>query len=142
MESERGLLSQVAQGESGTREFKRALDNPESVAGEIVAFANSEGGALWIGVEDNGEIIGVESTDNVFQSLTNICRDRCIPPVSPVLEQHNIGDKQVLLLEVRPELKRMKPYRTAEGRFYLRVGRDKKDATGRELVRISQAAGE
>ena len=41
-----------------------------------------------------------------------------------------------------PALNRLKPYRTAGGRFYIRVGKDKKDATGRELVRIAEAAGE
>lgn len=142
MTPEHELLHLIALGETQTCEFKRAIDNLESAAGEIVAFANSEGGALWIGVEDNGEIVGVENTDAVFQSLTNICRDRCVPPVSPVLEEHTLAGKQVLALHIRPELNRMKPYRTAGGRFYLRVGRDKKDATGRELVRIAQAAGE
>jgi ATP-dependent DNA helicase RecG len=142
MASEHELLNHIAQGEGETLEFRRAIDNPESVAGEIVAFANSEGGTLWVGVEDNGEVVGVDNTEGVFQSLTNICRDRCIPPISPVIEQHTLSGQQVLLLEVRAELNRLKPYRTAGGRFYLRVGKDKKDATGRELVRIAQAAGE
>jgi ATP-dependent DNA helicase RecG len=48
----------------------------------------------------------------------------------------------IIVLTVRPELNRSKPYRTAGGRFYIRTGKDKKDATGRELIRIAQAAGE
>ena len=59
-----------------------------------------------------------------------------------MLEQHRIEDREIVVLTVMPALNRSKPYRTAGGRFYLRVGRDKKDATGRELVRIAQAAGE
>ncbi len=45
-------------------------------------------------------------------------------------------------MTVLRELNRHKPYRTAGGRFYIRVGKDKKDATGRELIHIAQAAGE
>ncbi|MCZ7636136.1 MAG: putative DNA binding domain-containing protein [Verrucomicrobia bacterium] len=136
------LPAALADGESQHREFKRAIENPESVAGEIVAFANSEGGTLYVGVDDDGTVAGLPHPDQVFQTLTHICRDRCIPPVSPVLEQHELAGKTVLSLAVRPELNRQKPYRTAGGLFYVRVGRDKQDATGRELVRIAQAAGE
>ena len=136
------LLAELVQGESQHREFKRQIDNPESVAGEIVAFANSGGGSLYFGVADDGTIVGLPNSATVFQSLAHLCRDRCIPPVSPVLEQHVIEGREIIVLTVMPALNRSKPYRTAGGRFYLRVGRDKKDATGRELVRIAQAAGE
>jgi ATP-dependent DNA helicase RecG len=81
------VLSEMAGGEGQHREFKRLIDNPESVAGEIVAFANSEGGALYVGVDDDGRIIGLSDANTTFQSLTN-SRDRCIPPISPVIEQH------------------------------------------------------
>jgi len=136
------VLSEIASGEGQHREFKRLIDNPESVAGEIVAFANSEGGALYVGVDDDGRIIGLSDANTTFQSLTNICRDRCIPPISPVIEQYTVSGQDIIVLTVRPELNRSKPYRTAGGRFYIRTGKDKKDATGRELIRIAQAAGE
>lgn len=47
------IRSAIAQGESHTTEFKRQIDNPESLAGELVAFANSDGGALYLGVDDD-----------------------------------------------------------------------------------------
>ena len=136
------ILALIATGETETVEFKRTVDNPESIAGEIVALANVNGGFLLFGVEDNSVLSGLSDTNGTFQSLTNICRDRCIPPVSPILEQVTIEGKDLIILTVKPELNRQKPYRTAGGRFYVRVGRDKKDATGRELLRIAQAAGE
>jgi len=140
--SKHDLLAEFAQGESQHREFKRQLENPESVAGEIVAFANSEGGCLYFGVADDGAVVGLTDSATTFQSLTHLCRDRCIPPVSPVLEQHTVEGRDIVALTVLSALNRLKPYRTAGGRFYIRVGKDKKDATGRELVRIAQAAGE
>ena len=136
------LLADIAQGEGPRREFKRQLENLESIAGEIVAFANSEGGCLYVGVDDNGSIVGLTDSAEVFQTLSHLCRDRCIPPISPVLEQYTVENRDIVALTVMPALNRLKLYRTAGGRFYLRVGQDKKDATGRELMRIAQAAGE
>jgi len=136
------VLALVAAGEGTHCEFKRQLDNAESVAGELVALANSEGGVLLVGVDDDGQVLGVDDASGVFQTLTHVCRDRCVPPISPLLDEVRVGEVTVLALAVRPELNAQKPYRTAGGRFYVRVGRDKQDATGRELVRIAQAAGE
>ncbi len=136
------LLAELSQGECQTQEFERELGHPESVAGEIVAFANSEGGVVFFGVDDEGLIIGLPDPQAAFQSLTHICRDRCIPPISPVLEQYSLEGRDILALRVMPNLNLLKPYRTAGGQFYLRAGRDKQDATGRELIRIAQAAGE
>lgn len=136
------ILAEIAAGESETREFKRSLDNPESIAGELVAFANHLGGSLFVGIDDDGALVGLTNSESVFQTLTNICRDRCIPPISPVISQATVNGVDLIVLIVRPELNRLKPYRTAGGRFYMRVGKDKKDATGRELMRIAQAAGE
>lgn len=136
------ILVEIAAGESETRGFKRSLDNPESIAGELVAFANHLGGSLFVGIDDGGELVGLTNSESVFQTLTNICRDRCIPPISPVITQTTVNGVDLIVLIVRPELNRLKPYRTAGGRFYMRVGKDKKDATGRELMRIAQAAGE
>ena len=142
MTTEAEILAQIAQGEGQQREFKRLIDNPESIAGEIVAMANSEGGQLYIGVDDDGAIVGCLDPAQVMQTLTNICRDRCRPPIIAAVEQVSIGSQAVVVLEILPALNRQKPYSTQGGRFYLRVGTDKKDATGRELIRIAQSAGE
>ena len=106
MASPEEILSDLALGEDQYHEFKRMIDNPESVAGEIVAFANSEGGVLYLGVDDGGQLIGLGDTENTFQTLTHICRDRCLPPVSPIIEQIRVTDKEIIVLQVNPELNR------------------------------------
>lgn len=140
--TEAEVAQALAAGEGPQCEFKRQIDNLESMAGELVAFANSGGGVLWVGVDDDGRATGLVDPGAAFQSLAHLCRDRCIPPISPVLEEFTLADKSILALTVKPALNRQKPYRTAGGRFYLRVGKDKRDATGWELMRIAQAAGE
>lgn len=142
MNGEHELLTMLAQGEGQHQEFKRQIDNAESIAGEIVAFANSDGGVLYVGVDDDGTVVGLADAGRDVQTLTHLCRDRCIPPISPIIEQLSLDGRTILALSVRTALNRLKPYRTAGGRFYVRVGRDKQDATGRELMRIAQAAGE
>jgi len=132
----------IPQNEDQYTEFKCKMDNPEKIAGEIVAFANSDGGVLYIGVDDDGSVFGIENSEKVFQTITNICRDRCIPPIIPIIEQYSINNKEILIINIAKNLNSQKPYRTASGRFYIRTGKDKKDATGRELVRIAQASGE
>ena len=55
------LLELIARGEGFKLEFKRGDEHlePETVAKEIVAFANMRGGTILIGVEDNGDISGI-----------------------------------------------------------------------------------
>jgi ATP-dependent DNA helicase RecG len=142
MTTEAEVLAQIAAGEDQFREFKRAIDNPESIAGELVAFANTDGGRLFLGVDDDGAIVGLPDPAQTLQTLTNICRDRCRPPVIPGFEQVALSGQTIIVLSVEPALNRQKPYSTQGGRFFVRVGADKKDATGRELIRIAQSAGE
>ena len=50
-------------GEDSTIELKRELPRREDLADEIAAFANANGGAILIGVEDNGDIVGMDLQD-------------------------------------------------------------------------------
>jgi len=142
MIEENEILTQIERGETLHQEFKRQIDNPEGIAGEIVALANTEGGCLYIGVDDDGTVVGCPDPASAIQTLTHICRDRCRPPITPGLQQVLLQGRTVVILEVAPALNRQKPYSTQGGRFYLRVGAAKRDATGRELIRIAQSAGE
>ena len=47
------LKKQIAKGEDSQNQFKADVHNPDSLAGEIAAFANSEGGTIYIGVADD-----------------------------------------------------------------------------------------
>ena len=53
----------VARGEGRHLEFKRRVPEPERVAKEVVAFANSGGGRLLLGVDDDGTIVGVRDSE-------------------------------------------------------------------------------
>ncbi|MEZ4859937.1 MAG: putative DNA binding domain-containing protein [Caldilineaceae bacterium] len=125
-------------GEDSYTEFKERLDNSESVAGEIVAFANTDGGRLFVGVTDSGAVIGVADPPRVERQLAQICRENILPPLIPLIETVTIDGQIILELEVRGV---HKPYRTKGGRYYVRVGSTKQDASPQELLRLAQRAG-
>ena len=49
---------------------------------EVIAFANTRGGTLYIGVEDNGTVIGVDSADRVTLQINNMVRDSIKPDIT------------------------------------------------------------
>ena len=69
----------VSHGESETLEFKRKVAHPEKIVKEIVAFANTKGGKLLIGVSDDGTIPGVKFPEDEIYALNNTIEKLCKP---------------------------------------------------------------
>jgi ATP-dependent DNA helicase RecG len=53
------LLEQITLGEDSTRQFKADVKNADSLASEMAAFANTNGGMIFIGVADDGSMPGL-----------------------------------------------------------------------------------
>ncbi|HBQ60906.1 MAG TPA: ATP-binding protein, partial [Balneolaceae bacterium] len=98
------LKNLIQTGESRFLEFKHSVASPEKIAREMAAFANTKGGTLLIGVEDNGEIIGVESYHEEEFWLNQAAREECIPEIKVTMELVNTGERDVLMVKV-PEAK-------------------------------------
>ncbi|MGC4020487.1 MAG: ATP-binding protein [Cyclobacteriaceae bacterium] len=64
------LYKLVAEGEGQHLEFKHKISHPEKVVREMIAFANSEGGTILIGVDDDGQLVGVKYPDEELMTLT------------------------------------------------------------------------
>jgi ATP-dependent DNA helicase RecG len=125
------LLRLVRGGEDTFLELKVKLSNPEKIAQEIVALANTGGGVMVFGVNDQLRIEGVDDPESVQEELVRICREDVEPPIFPYVDRIAFDNgRRVVALDI--EGKR-RPYRTAEGRFYLRVGSEKREATPEEL---------
>src|SRR5215212_7186034 len=67
------ILEIIKQGESETVEFKSSLPPDKVVARDLTAFANTKGGIMLIGVDDNGEILGLADTE-IERTLTRLNR--------------------------------------------------------------------
>ena len=129
----------LKQGENSGIEFKTSDVKANSIAKEIVGFANTGGGVILIGVNDNSEIIGIDNIKNSEEWLTNICRENIIPPINCHTEIININNKNILFIKV-PKGKD-KPYQTNKFRFIVRVGSTNRTATQQELMRLFQESG-
>ncbi len=81
-------------------EFKREFS--DKISRTIVAFANTNGGRLFVGIDDNGEVIGVNDIDTVQLSVKNILRDSIRPDVSlfTTLNVEKVDGKYVLRIDV------------------------------------------
>ena len=118
------LIATLKRPEGKTLEFKRDLSSPRGIVRTVVAFANTAGGVLLIGVEDKtGFVRGVADVLAAEERLANILADTVTPQVMPDIEVLPWRDVYVIAAEVFPSPRR--PHRVrAEGAngVYVRVG--------------------
>ncbi len=125
----------INKGEGHHLEFKREEENNPDIAKTIVAFANTDGGKILIGVDDNGEIIGVSNPDETMRRLDDIAYQRCNPPVTILQEVLSVQNKQVIAVSIPKGIQR--PYMTG-GKFYIRSSNRIREATREEILRLFQ----
>ena len=94
--------------ESDTVELKEAY--VEEIRKEIIAFANTNGGTIYIGVKDNGEVIGVEDPDGVTLQITNVCRDAIKPDITLFVGYERVQAEGKTILAVHVQTGTAKPY--------------------------------
>ncbi len=132
------LLRLIRGGEDTFLELKVKLSNSEKIAQEIVALANTGGGVMVFGVNDQLRIEGVDDPESVQDELVRICREDVEPALVPFIDRIAFDNgRRVVALDI--EGKR-RPYRTRDGRFYLRIGSEKREATREELSALLDEA--
>ena len=87
--------------ENSNTEFKR--EYTDSIRKAVVAFANTDGGCIYVGIEDDGTVVGVADVDDVQKRVISLCRDRIQPDVMMFLscDRTVIEDKDVIRLQVQ-----------------------------------------
>lgn len=133
------LQTLIAQGENQSLEFKSSEAHANSLAKEMVAFANTAGGVILLGVEDDGVISGLDDDKNYEEWVSNIARNNVIPALDLQIEQQLVGTQSVLYIEVSKG--KEKPYQTQQNQFLTRVGSTNRTATQGELMRMFQQSG-
>ncbi len=130
------LQAQTALGEDSKRQFKADVRNAESLAEEIAAFANSEGGAILIGVADDGSIPGLAPKDvsRINQLISNAASQLVRSPLAVQTENVTLGnDRVVIVLTVPKGID--KPYFDKNGVIWLKTGADKRRVNSKEELR-------
>lgn len=129
----------IDQGENQSVEFKEQEVHTNSIAKEIAAFANTQGGSLLIGVTDQGRICGVDDSKNWEEWAANISRHNIIPSIRVDYSAVKIDNKQVIIIDVPKGMD--KPYQTNKNFYFIRIGSTSRAATQGELMRMFQHAG-
>jgi len=119
-------------GESFFVEFKEKLD--KSLAKEIVAFSNSQGGRIFIGITDNGEIKGIKITNKLKSQIFDTARN-CDPSIEIKLSTYK---NRILVVEVPGGDK--KPYLCSQG-FFVRNGSNSQKLSRDEILSFAYTEG-
>jgi ATP-dependent DNA helicase RecG len=124
----------LTQPESKTLEFKRDLSSLKPILKTLVAFANTAGGLLVIGKDNQGDVVGIQDVEGAEERLANAVADNIRPAMQPEIEITSCQGKTLLLVHV--PFWRGPFYLKSEGAergVYIRLGSTSRPA-GPELV--------
>ncbi|HMY75891.1 MAG TPA: putative DNA binding domain-containing protein, partial [Blastocatellia bacterium] len=125
------LVRLIRGGEDTYLELKVRFSNVEKMIAEIIALANTDGGVIVFGVNDQLRIEGVDDPESVEEQLRDICAHQIQPPIFPYINKVAFDSgRRVVVLEVEAD---NRPHRTLDDRFYLREGAIKRETTREEL---------
>lgn len=141
----RHLLELIEEGENIQCEFKRHFTTPEKIAREMIAFANTKGGYMIFGVDDDRQVVGVDSEKSESEMIKDAAENYCEPPLVYSIDFIELYGKEVVVVSI-PESDN-KPHRLQdyENEFdinkavvIVRVN-DKSVQASKEMVRILRA---
>ena len=139
------LIDLIEEGENIQCEFKRHFTTPEKIAREMIAFANTKGGYILFGVDDDKKIIGVESEKSEAEMINDAANNYCEPPLEFKINYIMYKGKEIVSATV-PESNK-KPHRLQDYQkgfditkavVMIRVN-DKSMKASKEMVRIMRA---
>lgn len=141
----RELLELIEEGENIQCEFKRKFSTPEKIAREMIAFANTKGGYLLFGVDDDKKIFGVESEKETSELVKDTALNYCQPPLDYSIQYKEIESKEIVIISI-PESNN-KPHRIQDYKSDLDINsaivtirvNDKSVQASKEMIRILRA---
>lgn len=139
MTTQEELSELIRQGEGPTVEFKRSeiLSHNEELAKLMVALANTMGGKILIGVDDDGKFEGMKEKIGHEEHIVNIARDKIDPPLLIQFEKIKIGDFNVYVVTVPRFSEFPHALKTRSGNVYfIRVGTTIRQPSPSELKQM------
>lgn len=129
-------------GENKNIEFKRQLpSNHEKFLKDIIAFANSSGGKVILGIEDETNIvygIGDQSPFKLSDRISNMISDTCTPQIDSEISIQTVEDKTILVIDVLPG--KFRPYYMAnkekETTVYIRINGTSRPADAKKIKEL------
>ncbi len=137
------VLDIISRGESSTVQFKERVHDAYSIATEMVAFSNSQGGLILIGVNDKSGTLNGLSFDEIQttnQLLVNAASNNIKSPITFFSEQVSINGQTLIVVRIKEGPN--KPYRDNKGVVWTKNGSDKRKVESNdELLRMLQSSG-
>ncbi|MFZ5430037.1 MAG: helix-turn-helix domain-containing protein [Bacteroidota bacterium] len=130
------LIRMIREGEHQKQDFKFCITDSRKIAKSLVAFANSEGGSLLIGVKDNGNIVGVQS-DEEYYMVESAARIYSKPPVPFSTRQWHLEGKTVLQVTVEPSTQKPHYAKDESGKWMAFVRhKDENRLAGKVMIEV------
>ena len=137
------LLDIIQKGESSTVQFKIRVNDAYRIGTEMVAFTNTNGGKIIIGVDDKtGELKGLsfKEIEETNELLANSATNNVKPPIFITTETVEIDGNNLIVAEISEGIS--KPYTDNKGIIWVKNGSDKRKVTSREeIARLLQSSG-
>lgn len=134
------IFAQIALGEDSSRQFKADIRNAESLASEMAAMANADGGAIFLGVADDGSTPGLSVADvsRINQLISNAASNLIRSPLKVTTRNVGLPNGRIMIVLSVPK-GLSKPYFDKNGVIWLKTGSDKRRINSREeLQRLFQ----
>jgi predicted HTH transcriptional regulator len=136
------ILDLISKGESSTVQFKERLPHQDSLAQEMVAFSNTEGGILIIGVNDKtGSLNGLsfDEIQTINRQLVKVPSQSVFPSITITTETVNVEGSNLIVVGIKEGFS--KPYKDRLGSIYMKNGSDKRRVTSNdEISRLLQSS--
>lgn len=137
------LIRLALVGEGVALEFKTRVPQPARIAKEVIAFANTRGGRILIGVDDDGTVKGVRDSAEEEYMLAQALETHCKPPVKVHIERVEVTKKRNAIVVQVPESE-SKPHLLVEeekpgGTAYIRID-DMSLEASKEHLRLMRTA--
>ncbi|HKK64015.1 MAG TPA: ATP-binding protein [Bacteroidales bacterium] len=104
-DEENYIYDLISEGEHQQLDFKFEITNARKIAKTLVAFANTDGGRLLIGVKDNGRIAGVRTAEEYYM-IEAAASVYCKPEIEFESFNRKISGKTVLEIVINPSVKK------------------------------------
>jgi len=123
----------IQQGEHQTQDFKYCISDSKKIARSLVAFANTDGGRLLIGVKDNGRIAGVRS-DEEYYMVESAAKLYSKPEIHFTTRQHSLDGKTILEVIVEPSSEKPHFAKDEDGKWWAYFRKDDENKLANKVM--------
>ena len=129
----KSIIKLIEQGEHQQQDFKYCISDSRKIARTLVAFANTDGGRLLVGVKDNGRIAGVRS-DEEYYMIDSAAKMYSKPAIEFSTRQHLVEGKTVLEVIVDPSDERPHFALDDEGKWWAYFRKDDENRLANKIM--------